>query len=226
RPVSPPDTTHKKASPTIKKTSRPSDKAVEINIVIPRFTDWYRPHIASIRRRVTTLPRKTKLISSALIAIALITLGGYYWLNSSGTTATTPESVDAQPDLVQGTPDHKIILPQGKTIESFAGSTWVSPPDRPPVFVYVDTIGSAAINVSQQPLPDTFQPDVENKIAQVAASFQASEKVTVGSSIVHIGTTDSGSQSLIFHKDTLLVSITSKVKIKTSQWVRYINSLQ
>lgn len=226
-PPSPLPHNDKKSLPTVKKTARPADKAVEINIVIPAFTQWHRPRITDVRRRITTLPRKTKLIGGTMIAIALVGLGGYYWLNgNSTTTAIDPHATDALPDLVRGTPEYATILPAGKTIESLGGWTRISPPGKDPVFTYTDTIGGSSINVSQQPLPDDFRKDTAKKVEQLAIDFNANEKATVGSTVVHIGTSATGVQSVIFYKGNLLILIKSTAKIQTNQWTQYISSLQ
>ena len=227
--LSPAPTSFKAASSTSANTkhSRPPHHPITINLTLPSFKKIDRSLFHTAYRRTVNSSRKTKLIGGVIIAVAVTTLGGYHWVsNTSTTTATDPNAVDAKPDLVQGTPEYAVMFPEGRSIKSYEGSTWVNPPDRTPVFVYIDTIDGTPVNISQQPLPDEFKADPATKIAQVAATFKANEKITVDSSTIHIGTSDNGAQSILFHKDNLLVSLTSKTKLPTDQWVTYIESLQ
>ena len=228
KPTSPPapaktalitDTSHKHA--------RSTRKPITINLTLPSFKKIDRSLIHNAYRRVVNSSRKTKLISGVMIAVVLTTPSGYHWMSStSTTTATDPNAVEAKPDLVQGTPKYAVMFPEGRSIKSYEGSTWVNPPDRTPVFVYIDTIESTPINISQQPLPEEFKADPTAKIAQVAASLKTNEKITIDNTAIHLGTSDNGAQSVLFHKNNLLISMTSKTKLATDKWVTYIKSLQ
>lgn len=210
-----------------KQTPRQARRTVEINIILPSMKKWKRPLISDVRRSVAKVPRKTKLIGGTMMAITLVTLGGYYWLNGNSTTnATDPNSLEASFNLERGTPKYPTVMPAGKTAESLGGWTRISPKDRNPVYAYVDKIGNTSINVSQQPLPENFLADTAAKVEQLAINFKANEKVTIGSMDVHIGTSANGPQSVIFYKDTTLVLIKSTNKIDTNQWTQYINSLK
>ena len=223
-PAQPPVT---KATTDTPKQPRPARQPITINLTLPSFKKINRSLIHDSRRRIANLPRKTKLIGGIVVAVTLATLGGYHWMTSTNTTtATDPNAVNAKPDLVQGTPEYAVLFPKGKSITSYEGSTWVSPPDRTPVFVYIDTIESSPINISQQPLPEAFKADPTAKIAEVAASLKTNEKITVGTTVIHLGTSDNGAQSVLFHKNNLLISMTSKTKLTTDKWVAYIESLQ
>ena len=102
----------------------------------------------------------------------------------------------------------------------------MSPPDRNPVFAYVDKIGTVPVNVSQQPLPDGFEVGSDDQVEQLAAGYKANEKITVGNSVVHIGTSAKGPQSVIFAKGNLLVLIKSTTRIDNNNWAQYVNSLR
>jgi hypothetical protein len=122
-------------------------------------------------------------------------------------------------------PTYQTIVPSNKPSSSL---TWqrVSPPGSDPVFAYADTIDGVSIFVSQQPIPDSFQPNVDDKVAQLAASYTATDKISAGSTPVYVGTSAQGPQSVIFSKNNLLVLIKSASKISDDAWTSYANSLQ
>jgi hypothetical protein len=144
------------------------------------------------------------------------------FIEHTGASNTTPE-VKQTGTLVHGTPSYTTLLPAGKTIDQLGGG-WVRN-DSQPLFVYVDKIGSTKINVSEQPLPEDFKTNTEDEVETIAQNFNITEKITVGSIIVHIGTFDKGLQRVIFSRDNLLILITSNDNLSTDVWVQYINSL-
>lgn len=126
----------------------------------------------------------------------------------------------------KGKPDYHTILPADKTINSLGGWYRISPPDRNPVYAYADKIDGITIDVSEQPLPVDFQTDTASQLAQLASSFKANEKLTVGTTTVYIGTSAKGPQSLILIKDNVLILIKSVSELSNDQWAAYVNSLQ
>lgn len=144
--------------------------------------------------------------------------------NASGETKT--KITDQSGKLTKGTPSFKTLIPTGKTIDDLGGWTRVSPTSADPVFAYIDKIGNTSVNLSQQPLPDSFKTDTNDQIASLASDFKATEKITIGSTVVYIGTSAKGPQSVIFSKNNLLVLIKSSVQINNNDWANYINSLQ
>jgi hypothetical protein len=209
-----------KASPARSRT-----KTVEIKIALPTLPDV--PAYTKLRLQLDRVPKRTRTTVGVMTVLAIISLGSYFTLN--GSFSTVPEDAQAvtgAPLLKKGTPNYKTLLPTGKTIESLGGWTRVSPPEKNPVFAYVDRLGNSQINVSQQPLPDDFKSDAEQKIEELALGFKASEKITMGNTIVHIGTSAKGPQSVIFSKNDLLILIKSTVHIDNNLWAEYISTLQ
>ncbi len=146
-------------------------------------------------------------------------------IQSSEKTADGGEIQVAPGQLQQGTPTFRTLLPAGKTIKDFGGWTKVSPPNRDPVYAYVDKIGAIPINVSQQPLPDDFVNDTEEKVEQLALAYAADKKLNVGDAIAFIGTSAKGPQSVILAKNNLLILIKASAAIPNAQWEKYIKSL-
>jgi hypothetical protein len=214
--VTPPDPEAKKKS-----------KTIEFNISLPSIKKL-KPLFAMVKKRTARIPRKF------LISAGVIVLIGLYLLFGRPVPVTTADNPKDNPrdvskaatSLQHGTPDYDTILPSDKTIEQLGGWTRVSPPDRNPVFAYIDIIGKTQINVSQQPLPEGFEIESDGHLEQLAAGYKANQKITAGSTPVYIGTSAKGPQSVIFSKSNLLILIKSTVKISNDKWTTYINSLQ
>jgi len=117
------------------------------------------------------------------------------------------------------------VLPAGKSIEDFGGWTRVSPPKRDPVFAFVDRIGGIPINVSEQRLPTDFKDDPDDQLRDLALAFGASKSIDAAGTIVYIGTSAKGPQSVIFRKGDLLVLIKASAAVPDDEWKKYIKSL-
>lgn len=125
---------------------------------------------------------------------------------------------------VKESPPFASLLPTGKNIEELGGWSRISPPDKDPVYAYVDRIGTIQINVSQQQLPRQLESD--DDIRQLADSFDAREVIKAGDTTVYIGTSSKGPQSIIFTKNNLLILIKSTNRIAEPLWQNYIKSLK
>jgi hypothetical protein len=199
-------------------------RTVEIKIAYPSLPT--HPAMTTIKNKVSNIPRKKLVTGGILLVVTLIAFSGYFLITNHNTDVLAENKPARSPsELLHGKPDYPTRLPHGKTIEDLGGWTLVSPADRDPVYAYVDHIDEVQINVSQQPLPEDFLTDTGDKIELLARGYKASEKITVGDTVVHIGTSALGPQSVIFHKDNLLVLIKSTVKVSSDKWAAYINSL-
>lgn len=167
--------------------------------------------------------------------MALLGLGLYWMLSNpiyhatddgTSTAKNDPQLKSKTGNLTKGTPEYKTYLPSGKSIESYGGWTRVSPPDRNPVYAYSDTISGTPINVSQQPLPKDFKPDVAEQVAELAKGYHADHFITVKDTKVYIGTSAKGPQSVIFVKGDTLILIKSSAKLSDDQWTSFVDSLR
>jgi hypothetical protein len=182
-----------------------------------------------IKNKITRLSKKHKIITLLVCAFAIVFIG-YYIIkiqnNATTNTHISNQTTNIRPVLKQGTPSYSTVIPTGKSISQLGGWTRVSPSSSDPSYAYVDKIGSTAIIVSQQPLPNDFKNDTARKVEQLAQGFNADAKITVGDTPIYIGTSSSGSQSIIFTKNNLLILIKSNDKISNDNWAKYISSLQ
>lgn len=197
-------------------------KVIAITIAVP---SWQKlPLYNKIVRVLAHIPlsNRTKFF---VIAGAAFIIFYAYGLAANRVGEFEPYS-NGPAKLERGTPPYETVLPAGKKIDELGGWTRISPPDRNPVYTYTDTIDEITINVSEQPLPDSFKADTAEKIEAMAKDFNATGKITVGGTIVHIGASDGGPQSVIFNKNDLLILIKSSARLDNNQWAEYISKLR
>jgi len=171
---------------------------------------------------------KRQLQAGGLVLILVcLGLGGFVYAQRKAEIAKKDTSVKTQTlgKKVEN-PPYATVLPDGKSIDTLGGWQRVSPPDKEPVYAYVDAINGVRINVSQQPLPEGFKKDVSGSIAKLAESFLANEKIRVAGITAYVGTSAKGPQSVIFVKNELLVLMKSTQQIPNDYWGVYINSLR
>ncbi len=196
-------------------------KTFEIRITIPRL-----PTRQKVTQKLSSISRGT-LSKLGIISAVIIILSSANHLNVKHSTGdkTTKVAPPAQ-GLVKGTPKYATVLPAGKNIRALGGWTRVSPPNRDPVFAYVDKIGGVQIDVSEQPLPANFRNETDKHVTQLAQEFGANEKLTAGGTTAYLGTSAKGPQSVILSKNDLLILVKSTSPIPNDQWTAYLASLQ
>ena len=183
-------------------------------------------------RKIISKFSKKKFVISGAICLIIITLGiGYYFLKPSSakaikTTKPTQQTTFTIENLESGTPKYSTVLPTGKNISSLGGWKRVSPSTADPVYAYADKIDNVPISVSEQPLPDSFKTDTANQVEQLAENFNATKKITVDDTIIYLGSSTDGPQSVIVNKGDLLILIKSELKIENTSWANYVSSLQ
>ncbi len=121
-------------------------------------------------------------------------------------------------------PHYKTVMPTGKSISSLGGWRRVSPPEGDPVYAFFDTISSSPITVSQQPIPDNFKDAPDQKLEEMAKSFNATKKIK--NTDAYIGTSAKGPQSVLFIRGNTLIMIKSQKEIPETSWSDYIRSLR
>ena len=203
---------------------QPVPKGIEIRLALPHLGD--HPLVRRLAARTRRTSRKQRIIT--LLALVLVLSLGTYVSNRAQTAQTTTVAGGTQnplDKLQKGTPNYETVLPAGKSIDKLGGWTRISPPEREPVYAYVDKIGSVAISVSQQPLPQSFKKDPDAKVEELALAQSADKTIQIGSAKAYIGTSSNGPQSVIYHTDTLLILLKSSAVIADDEWKKYIQSL-
>jgi len=212
----------------------PKTKIIEIRLTlpaIPKVRSWadVKQLFANARRKQIGISRRTRVIGA--LAGALVVVFCYHVLAANHPTpvpasSTSPRKTSMTPGLVKGTPDYATILPTGQSIQNLGGWTRVSPSGKNAVYAYADKIGDIPINVSEQPLPPGFQTSTQERVAELAQSFKATEKIPAAGTDIYIATFADESQSVILSKNHLLVLMKSTALLPPTKWVAYVNSLQ
>ena len=163
------------------------------------------------------LTKKTILIGSiAIIAVATPIIIGTVTSRQNDVTNIATEKGEQ--------PGFSTILPKGKSIEDLGGWSRVSPTTSDPVFAYNDKIEGVSINISEQPLPETFKGNPDGQVAELTKGG-AYVEITAGDIKAYVGTSSQGPQSVVFTKKDLLVLIKPKQKVSDKDWSKYIEAL-
>ena len=183
--------------------------------------------LRSAPKKIAKLPRK------ALIGgLCLVLIVGYAGTQLIKPQAATPKGdATAIKGRTSGLPRNEkpsfiTVVPADKTIEELGGWTRISPENRDPVYAFADTLNKIPIRVSEQKLPNGFTGNIDEKVEELSAGFNADQKLKVDGVTAYIGTSAKGPQSVIFEKNGLLVLIVSDQKIGNDYWTAYISSLQ
>lgn len=123
-------------------------------------------------------------------------------------------------------PTFDTILPNGQGNDTIKDWALVSPKNSEPAYAYSDMIDGVSIIVTQQILPESFKENPSQKVAEMAAQFNATNKVELGDNqYFFVGASAKGPQSVIFLKGNILVLIKSDKSISDASWKKYIESL-
>lgn len=211
----------KKKRPPVsaKGATTPAPKEFVINIGLPKIT---LPKLRSLK--LSKVKKKRLIIVGVLILVAVAGIATYKVVGKGDDAATSRGS--ATVNGPSQAPQYQTILPSGKNIRELGGWKRVSPPDKDPVFAYVDTIDDVQISVSEQPLPERFKTNTDGELAKLAEQFTANQKLTVGDDTAYIGTSIKGPQSVLLAKKNLLILIKSSGKVDNDKWQTYMQSLR
>jgi hypothetical protein len=180
------------------------------------------PHKKAVSRLRRTLTTKRGMALS-IVAVALVgslSVGALIHQHNQ-----TSQHSNSSSGIIENL-EYQTILPNGKSIGQLGGWKRVSPPDKTPVYAYVDSLAGTGISISEQPLPNDTKAATTDQIADIAKKFNATTKLDVAGTTAYLGTSAKGPQSVIFSKNGLLVLIKSQQEIDNSSWIAYIESLE
>lgn len=138
--------------------------------------------------------------------------------SSAVDSANTPELRKESTDSLE----FELLYPTSSDKELYDVAR-VSPDGAAPAYTYLDRFSDdgSIFRVTQQQVPPTFS------LAQTAEDFQATSVIQVDDNVIYHGYSDKGrTQSLLFLKKDLLISIRSPEKFPDDQWAGYFLSLQ
>lgn len=192
------------------------------NVKTIRITlSW--PSLATMREFIS---RKNKLLVGIAISLAVIITGLFYLIPNSKSTNVVEQN-NKLPELIHEVPTFPTVTPADKNIIQLGGWTKISPPNSAPAYTFQDKINNIAINVSEQQLPVSLQHDTSSAIAMLATNFNATDKfMASNNTVVYVGSSANGAQSVITTKNGLLILIKSTGFINNNDWSAYISSLQ
>lgn len=206
-------------------------KTIDINISfgsLPKlpspkkiYVSYLRPGLLKLRNFV--IANRKIVASVALVLTACLIYSGaapliaYYTKSEHSNTATPNDTAQS--------PDYPTLLPKNTAVSELGGWKRVSPPDSNPVFAYADKINDTPISVSQQPIPNSFKPNVTDQLAELAKSFSAKNELDAGGTKIFIGTSAKGPQSAVLVKEDTLILIKAQAKISDSAWITYVQQL-
>lgn len=212
-----------------------SAKTIDINInfgALPKLPKlnfkapytFLRRWITTFLRRLQNFSKKQRIIFISSMSALLIGIFSVVYLPDIIDSATNRPTAPNTAGSMGSSPTYATLLPGNKDAAHIKWAR-VSPQDSNPVYAYVDTVDGIAINVSQQPIPDSFQPNIDEKIADLAKNYTATDKISAGSTPIYVGTSAKGPQSVILAKNNLLILIKSTNKISDDSWAKYVESL-
>lgn len=212
-----------KAADTTPGSKDDQAKTVSIHISIPS-TD-------ALKRRAYTAwtwvvrhkpPRMVAIGAGSALVIGGLVVGSALFIHHNKQQQSDDSSTAVLSDQTEK-PNFDYSLPKGD----------VSKLEKEPRFDakrqvvnYVDSIGGVEITVSQQPLPEGFKDNTEDKVKKLAEDFTANHVLATANPTAYLGTSAKGPQTVIFAKKDLLVFIQSTSKIDDHDWAEYITSLK
>ncbi len=219
----------KEAKPFAAELSRPGEREalpnsrkvhISLNLSLPKV------NLRNIS--IPTPHGKHVIVGLAGVAVITLSILGVKVFSTKPAKDVKIEPTTANSVLADSTqkPEFDTITPDNKDAESLGGLAKISPPGNEPVFAFVDTIDNIQIRLTQQKLPTKFISNPDEEVKKLAEGYSAHEIINGTTTKAYLGVDVSGAQSVIFHKQGLLVFIGSKQKIAKDKWAEYINKLQ
>lgn len=209
-----------------KNSEQPKDTALGQNAARQPMGDAGEPkklHV-SLQLSLPSMPggrlrKKHGMVFASLVIIGLAGVGVYRLIDSS----TPNDTRDVLSDAVLE-PEYDTVLPEGKREETEGGKIGYDAQRK--VASFKDNIGDVSVTVSQQPLPEAFKANPDEEIKKIADNFSATEIINEANPRIYLGNDIKGPQTVIFHKNNVLVFILSSQQIDNKQWVTYIEDLR
>lgn len=215
--------------PSSKKKARPpaadQAKTIEIKITLPALSSL---SVRALNNRIKSWPARTRrlrLAGGALVLVLLVGLAVFFGQRGDSSASAANGDVKTLPALTHANPPYATILPAGKTIGDLGGWVRIPRAKGDAAYVYYDRLAGVPIRVSEQPLPASFKADTAASVAQLAQNSNANEKLSAGGTTTYIEDTSDGEQFVILAKSGLLILINSGSRVSTSDWAKYVSSL-
>jgi hypothetical protein len=139
-------------------------------------------------------------------------------------TRSTPQTTEVLNSNQSASPAFPTVAPGGDISRTQSGKLGYDPDKK--VASYTDAIAGTPVTISQQALPERFQPDPTGELAKFAEEINAKEKHEVGDVIAYSGLSAKGPQTTILIKNQLLVFIAADKELPDDALKSYIASLK
>jgi len=196
----------KAATGSQKDSDGPKKVHLSLNLTLPRV------HLSRTQK-------KAGIMLAGLAVVGLAGFSAFKLIDKTNSNDTRDVLSDA---VIE--PEYDTVLPEGKKEETEGGKIGYDPQRK--VASFKDTIGGVPVTVSQQPLPEPFKANPDEEIKKVAENFSATEVISEANPRIYLGNDVKGPQTVIFHKNDVLVFILSSQPIDNKQWVAYITELK
>lgn len=202
--------------------AQPASTNVSINISLPKL---HRPKLPPLPK----LPyKKIAIITGIVVAVAIIGLVARHFIDQSLTrhresqaahqaaAATTPTL--SKPNFIPVVPQSEASLASVGPKSAYDGTR--------NTYSYSDTFQGTSLTVSQQPVPASFK-SATAAITTVAKSLGAATPVLANNGTGYLATdTKSGSQTVVFALNDVLIFVQSPFKHSAADWASYLGTLK
>lgn len=205
--------------------------SISINLQLPdtkKLKAKTKQLYQSVRAKPSSLiakyPRQL-MIGSGVLAACIVVVGVVALSGSDGKggQGSLDDSANGVLSEQSAKPDFAYSVPKGDETEASGAVRYDA--DKK-VVNFEDSIGGVNIVVSQQPLPEAFKDDTDNRVKKMAEDFAATEVISTSNPTAYLGNDIKGPQTVIFAKKDLLVFIQSAKKIDNHDWAEYITNLK
>lgn len=182
-------------------------------------------HLKSASSYVNRQPALVKVIVIAVIATGAGV--GYIVIPDKPSSPAAVNEVAGVQNTNQGQstddPSFSIVTPGGKKFEGIERTT----PSNTQVFSYKDTIDSVGVEVTQQPMPESFSSDRDNKLQQLANSYYMGSIIQIDDNKIYHGLSEkTGTQSVVLIKGDVLIFMRIDKKVSDDALMEYIVALK
>lgn len=164
------------------------------------------------------LNKKTLSIFISILVVAIGVAVGFIIITQRNNAEESSQYTTSE------LPPFQTILPADLSNQDMKGKV-LHTPGGEVIFTYNDKINDTTVNITQQPLPESFKNDPTTKVSEMAKNFKATMQIKANNTVVYIGTSADGPQYAVFSKKGLLILIKAQEKIMDDAWIVYINSL-
>lgn len=194
------------------KFSIPSDLIIEEKL--KEGLGWIRKRTKSVKAWRLSQGRRRLLFGSIVALAATIFIAGT--LLPGNPPQNTPSEVKG----ASTSPKFTALAPGGDTSSQFRYD------NKREVISSSHNLKGIDIILSQQVLPEAFRGNPQNNVLETAKRFNATKEIKAGETTAYAGKSADGPQTILFHKNDILVFIYSPIELDNETLAAFIENLQ